>query len=286
MRSLLVLASIVSWPPDLTTVLLAVAVLLVLALAWPMLLRRNRERPIRQLLGRVATETGAITCFVRGMFVPANEFFSRAPEYPPRPGGGVTVHKWANIPEVHSASDVRALAQLLQLLAATNHRLTFSCQSGDWTRQSWNDDAFAIGPHYASQLTLDTCEPRLVTFRYPAAFRSLVSQDVFETRAGWDYGLIYKGEHPATHRACWVVMGLGDLGTEAAAWFLRVNARMLGLFTGSRPFAAIVAVDSKRGRDAAILRWLQPKPSWWRRFLYRRRWQQLRGEAEGRVVTT
>ena len=138
-------------------------------------------------------------------------------------------------------------------------------------------ETVAIGQVYKAVQILDTCEPRLVGFRNPDAFRSLVSQELFEAKPGVDYGLIYKGRQPNSQRGSWVVMGIGDLGTQAAAYFLRVNAGLLARFTGGSPFAAVVGVDVNRGREAGQLRLLLPRPSWWRRLLYRRQLRELLG---------
>jgi hypothetical protein len=266
------------WGDPVRLVLLGVAVTLALLVVWSFFHRRGAEHPLRRLLGRVATERTTVSFFLRGMFVPANEFFSRAPEYPPGPSGGVTVHKWTGIPEVFSAADTRATADVLRVLVAANPNVQIAFRSVEKDRKVWNEDAIAIGCHFTSQQILEGCEPRLVAFRNPDAFRSLVSQEVFEARGGTDYGLIYKGEHAASHRVFWVVMGLSDLATEAAAHFLRVNARALQRLTGARPFAAILAVPSARGREGAILRSLQPRPAWWRRLAYRKLMQRLAGE--------
>jgi hypothetical protein len=260
--------------------------LLVATLGWFLLRRWATSHPIRRLLDPLATGASPVQLFLRGMFVPGNEFFSRAPEYPPGAGVGVTVHKWLNITDVHSASDVRAGLEILQLLIGANPRLTVTAGSADGARMSWNDCGLAVGVHYKAIQILETCEPRLVAFRNPDAFRSLISQEIFEAKPGADYGLIYKGRHAASHRTFWVVMGLSEVGTQAAARFLRVHARLLGQFVGAAPFAAIVGLDPAQGLDRATLRSLQPRPSWWRRLFYRRRWQQLMGAPTGRRTTT
>ena len=271
-----------SLPPwlDSTAVLLLGALALLLgAVAWSVLRWWMAQYPVRCLLGRLATEPVTANLFIRGMFVPGNEFFSRAPEYPPGTGGGVTVHKWANIPEVHTASDVCAVADILQLLATSNSRLAFAIRSAEASFSGPNDETIAIGSHHKALQILAMCEPRLIGFRNPDAFRSMVSQEIFEAKPGIDYGLIYKGRHPTSQRAFWVVMGLGDLGTQSAAFFLRTNGGSLARFTGAGPFAAIIAVDNNRGGEAAQLRWLHPRPSWWRRLLFRRRLQELMGRS-------
>lgn len=254
----------------------AIAVLAV-SLCLSIFLGRESARSLHRLLGRAKGDTTPMTVFLRGMFVPGNEFFARVPEYPPGSGSGVTVHKLTNVSEVFSAPDVRAAGEILPLLFASNPSLAIHIRANEENRRGWDEDAVAIGAHYKSVQILDVCEPRLVAFRNPAAFRSLTSKEVFEAKGGIDYGLVYRGEHPASHRIFWVVMGLGDLGTEAAAWFLRTNAPVLSRLTGGAPFAAVVSVESVRGRDSAHLRLLQPKPRWWRRLLHRTAWLKLSG---------
>jgi hypothetical protein len=258
-------------PWRLTVLLLALA--LVTLLAWATLRRRDARWPLRRLLGRAVTDPGPVGIFLRGMFVPAAEFFSRAPEYPPGPSGGVTVHKWTGIPEVFDAAEVRALGDVLSLLIAANPDVDFVFRSVEKERRLWDQNAVAIGTHFTSQQILEGCEPRLVAFRNPDAFRSLVSQEVFETRGGTDFGLIYTGRRAATHHTFWVIMGLSSQATEATARFLRTHAEAIGKLTGGSAFAAILAVDPARG--GATLRSLQPRPVWWRRLLHRKILREL-----------
>jgi hypothetical protein len=230
---------------------------------------------VRVLLGSLATKDSSAAFFLRGLFVPNNELFSKAPEDPRNPASGLTVLKWAKIPELYTVPDVRAVAELQQLVLATNSRLSFSLLSGETGRQTWSEDAIAIGPHYKSQQILDACEPKLVTVRQPPAFRTVQSSELFEAKEGLDFGLIYKGYHPASHRSCWVVMGLSDLGTAAAAHFLRAHVKSLARLIGSGAFAAIISVDAAKGWEGTVLKSLQPRPTWWRRLLYKERLKKL-----------
>jgi hypothetical protein len=248
-----------------------------LLLVWLLLGRRGPHRPIGALLGTLGSDSSGVNVFLRGLFVPGNEFFTRAPADPRNPSAGITVHKWGKIPEAYSASDVQALTALLQVLVTVGRRISLTLLSGEPSRQAWGTDAVAIGPHYMSLQILDTCEPRLIAVRQPAAFRGLVSQELFEAKEGLDYGLIYKGRHPATHRVFFVVMGLGDPGTAAAGEFLRAHAGSLGRLVGTGAFAAVIAVDTapERSGQPGILRSLQPRPPWWRRLFHRRLWRDL-----------
>lgn len=259
----------------LVAALAAAFTLAVATMVWLAVGRRRAGGRTGALLGRLANGAPSIGIFLRGMFVPNSEFFSREPEYPAGISGDLTVRKWVDIPEVYPSADVRAASDLLYLLAGANPDAAITFRSIERERGGWGEDSLSVGTHFRSVQVLETCEPRLVAFRNPDAFRSLVSREVFEAKGGSDFGLIYKGAHPATHRACWVVMGIGDLGTETAARFLRLHASRLGALTGSAPFAAIISVDRGRGSDGGLLQSLHPPPKWWRKFLYRKALRML-----------
>jgi hypothetical protein len=251
------------------------SLILLLGLAGFFLYRWHLDAPLHALLGDFSRGATSAAFFLRGLFVPGDEFFSRAPADPRTPATGLTVLKWSRVPEVYATPDVRAMGELFHLLLASNPRLGFTLLTGEPNRQAWSEDAIALGPHYKAFQILDACEPRLVAVRQPAAFRNLISQELFEAKEGIDFGLIYKGRHPASHRTCWVVMGLTDLSTASAARFLHANARSLGYLVGSNPFAAVVSINPAKGWDQAVLKSLQPRPVWWRRLLYRGHWQTL-----------
>jgi hypothetical protein len=195
--------------------------------------------------------------------------------------GSVAVRKWTGIPEVYDAAEMRAASDLIRLLGEVGSG-PVSLRSVEKDSGRWNEDGIAIGANFKSLQVLEVCEPRLVAFRHPDAFRSLVSRDVFESKGGADFGLIYKGEYPSTHRTFLVVMGIGSAGTLAAANFLRTNLAPLGNLTGGAPFAAIITPDSGpqgQAKETATLRWLYPKPKWWRRLLHRTHWRLLWGRS-------
>lgn len=259
------------------SVLLGASAILALVAIWLVVRYSGTHPAVRALLGDFATGTDSVAIFLRGLFATTSEFFSRAPADPRNPSAGLTVLKWGKIAEVHSAPDIKALGSVLQLLQASNRRFAYTLLSGEPSRQRWSQDAVTVGPHYLAFQILDTCEPRLVALRQPDGIRALVSQQLFEAKDGQEYGLIYKGRHPATHRTFMVIMGLGDLGTVAAAAFLQLHARSLGHLAGGKPFAAIIGANPASGPERAILKSLQPPPSWWRKWLYRKRWRELGG---------
>ena len=268
---------LLEWPGPIPAALLGAALALLAVFIGFRVRRRNGPTRVHQLLGRLGQRDGGVGLFLRGMFVPSAEFFSRSPEYPPGSSGTLTVQKWTGIPEVYAAGDVRAAAEVVGFLTSQIPSLTVSFRAIDRDRKGWGEDFVAIGSHFKSQQVLDTCEPRLVAFRNPDAFRSLVSPEVFEARGGADFGFLYKGTHPATHCACWVVMGLTEHSTEAAARFLRTHSPDLQRLVGSAPFAAVLAVEAAGGRPEATLAWLRPRPAWWRRLLHGKSLRRLSG---------
>ncbi|MFN8654218.1 MAG: hypothetical protein U0133_22490 [Gemmatimonadales bacterium] len=266
--------SLPAWDALPFPVLAGTAAALVVLLAW-LLIRRHLLHPgVRALLHPLGSGTHEVACCLRGMFVPGNELFSRAPADPRQPTEGLTVHKWSKVPEVHHAQDVLALNEVQQLLLASNRKIHLRVVSGEPSRQGWSEPTIAIGPHFKATQILDACEPRLIQVRQPAAFRATTGE-VYEAKEQLDFGLIYKGRHAATHQPFWVILGLGDQGTAAAAHFFRTQARKLGALTGRGGFAAVIAVDPSRGWEASALRAVHPKPAWWRRLVYRKTWQAL-----------
>ena len=229
--------------------------------------------PLRRLLGDLANNDVDCLVFVRGMFVQNNTFLSRVPQQ----GAPlqIIVQQWVNIPEVFGAADVRAASDLFNLLgeAGRRERIQFASIERDWDR--WNSDLVCIGGHFKTDRVLQLAAASLVQYRHPNAFASTDGTRTFPAGGAGgttDYGLVLKVTHPVTSRTCLVLMGLGGLGTEAAAHYLRFNARMLGRLFGARDFAVIVEGDVAHGKEAARVCWFSPVPSRIKRILHPFHW--------------
>lgn len=246
---------------------------------------RLAHRSVRALLHPLAGADGRLAIYLRGLFVPGHEYYSRAPEDPRHPAGGLTVHKWARVDGVHAAADVQAAATLLRLLAAACPRVVPTLEAGEPGRPAWGEHGIIVGPHHLAYQVLDGCAPRLASVRPSASVRLLGSGTVFEAREGLDFGLIYKGERTGVRRSYLLVTGLGDAGTIAAAEFLARHAAGLGRLMGRRAFALVVAVHPARGPASATLQGIEPRPAWWRRMLHGKDWQALRAAAAALPAT-
>src|SRR5262245_27760951 len=116
------------WDDPNTSLIIGAAVLLVI-LIWLGLRRRALHPGIRALLSSLTSGDPSVVFCIRGMFVPGNELFSRAPADPRQPTEGQTVHKWVKVPEVYSVPDVLALQELQTLLLSGNRRLNLKVVS-------------------------------------------------------------------------------------------------------------------------------------------------------------
>ena len=178
------------------------------------------QRPIgpRRCSAALATKQAAAVFFLRGLFVPNNELFSRARRIPAirrpeSPSSSGPRFRNSTPSPMYGRSPI-----CLQLVLVTNSRISFSLLSGEPGRQAWSEDAIAIGPHFKSLQMLDACEPKLVAVRQqPAAFKSLVAGEVFEPGGARLRADLQGIAIPPADGAGWVVMGLSDLGTTATA---------------------------------------------------------------------
>lgn len=208
-----------------------------------------RLRPLRRLLGDLASNRDECAIYLRGMFRQDNRFVSRRPA---ELGGGLDV--WQNIPEVFGAADVRATADIVNLLGRSGRRgnLRFASLYDDWA--DWSTDLICVGGHHKSDGVLGTAPARaLVRYQHPDTFTSPdgVRRFRVDGTGTKDYGLILLLHHPNTSAKCLLIMGLGPLGTEAGAYYFRAHAGRIAWRYGSKDFAIIVEADVATGREAS-----------------------------------
>ncbi len=226
--------------------------------------RLLRRSPIKALLGGLATDEGRPAFYVRSMFTQDNKFMSKEPQILPNGPTQIQISAWQNIPEVVALADVAAASDMAGLLADAGVRaaIEFRSLEKDWDR--WTEPLVSIGGHFKTYRLLEVLEPKVVEY-VPVRFRVLKTGQELVARDGNDYGLIVRAPHPVTGATCLVVMGLGALGTEAAARFLRTNALVLGRALGRAPLTIVVRAALGHGREAAVPVCIAPSPSWARR---------------------
>jgi len=227
-----------------------------------------RLRPLRRVLGKLASNETPTAIYVREMFVHNGELYSKEPEYLPSAPTTITLAgPYPNIPSVTGQADVLAASDVAALLGEAGKRadIVFRTLEKNW--DTWNEPLVTIGGHFKTFRVLEIAKPHLIDYSLTAVDRFTVTATgrAFINDGITDYGVIVKALHPVTKAPCLVIMGLGALGTEGAAHFFRNNARTFARLFGSGPFAVVVKVDLQHGRQAGVPVWLGPSPVWWRR---------------------
>lgn len=230
-----------------------------------------RLRPLRRVLGELASNEAPTAIYVREMFVRDGGLWSKEPQYLPNtPTTIQLVGPYPNIPSVTGQADVVAASDLTALLGEAGKRadIVFRPLDKDW--DTWNEPLVTVGGHFKTFRVLEIATPHLIEYKLssPDRFTITSTGQSFVNDGITDFGIIVKTRHPVTRVPCLVVMGLGALGTECAALFFRGNARMFAKLFGGGPFAVVVKVGLQHGRQAGVPVWIGPSPTWGRRILH------------------
>jgi hypothetical protein len=178
---------------------------------------------------------------------------------------------------------MEAAADIMHLLGEVGRQGDVHYLSADSDWDVWDQHLFAVGGSEKTQAIFSSCEPRLVEVvqqevqgTNTLGFRLTGSDEFFSAVNGNDYGLILKTTYPPTGVQCFVLMGMGSLGTEAAAYFLRNNAARLGRAYGGRNFAVLVHCRLEQGKQSASLHRWNPNPTWTRVIRHPSLWVEYR----------
>lgn len=238
--------------------------------AWKWLLLHH---PVRRLLGDLVKASEPVGVYVRSMFHHdrQNKYISPRPDYfPPHTTGHFD--QWQNIPYVVATSDHEASTDFLNVLGQVDKKdgIEFFSVHDDWSR--WDHHVVAIGGHFKAEKLREVCEPRYLTLEDHTGFVVIPTGDKYVAEGTTDYGAIYKGTNPHTKKTCFLLMGLGALGTEAAGHYLRTRGADLGRMVGSEPFLLVVTADLDLGKDSVRVVDLYPRPTWRRKSLHPITW--------------
>jgi hypothetical protein len=238
-----------------------------LALLHGMYRTMRRLTALRQLLGPLGQD-GPIAFFSIRLYSRDRTYLSDTPNFfPPHTQGQTTTHP--NIPYVVGTAQMEAAADIMHLLGQVGRQGAVQYLSADSDWDVWDKPLFAVGGSHKTQTIFSSSEPRLVEavpqtvegtstlgFRFPGSDECLCAVN------GNDYGLILKTTYPPTGVQCFVLMGMGSLGTEAAAYFLRINAVKIGRAYRNRNFALLVQCRLDQGKQSARLHRWNPRPDW------------------------
>jgi len=240
-----------------------------LALFGWIFLRIRNSTGLRCLLGPFAENIEPCAVFTRWLRSPDNTFLFDAPDYfpPHTTGKGGSV---GPIPHVVAKASMEAATDALHVLGQVSKNVNIDFKSAHRHWDDWSSHIITIGGHGKSRAIISASDDGLVEIvehNQLEALRLCGDNHYFQALNQSDYGLIYKTKYPSTDRTCFVFMGLGCLGTEAAAYYFRTNATALGRLFGRKSFALIMECRIDEGKQSARACSCSPRPSWLRRNL-------------------
>lgn len=238
------------------------------------ILKLKSQLPIRKILGEFADNDSPCSIFLKELYSQDRYYYSTEPNYFP-PQTANLESQWQNIPHVIPDSDVQAATDFSNLLGQVGKRenVTFRSITEDW--DLWSENLLSVGGNFKTDRIFELPNPRLANLLNNASFRFTDSDQLFEGINGNDYGLIYKVTHPNTGKLCIVLMGLGVRGTEAAGYFFRTRASVLGKMFGDRDFALLVHVRVEHGKETASPCWYLPEPQIMKKILHPIIWNSI-----------
>jgi hypothetical protein len=215
--------------------------------------------------------------------------FSNVPNpIPSAPASPPSSHP--NIPEYIAKADTYALTTVVRFLGEHGKLANIDISSADNSLGTWDRNIICVGGSVKTEGIMRNVGSRLVRVVLDnspdhGAFAFSDSDERFVGRisrslppTGFDYGIILKTTYAATGKKCLTVMGSGVFGTEAAAYFLRQNATILGRVYGKNDFVVMVRTIIEDGPQSAELWWYNPEPAWnvLNRWRYRASWQGVK----------
>ncbi len=245
---------------------LGTVVSIIFAVLWWLVRRLWERRLVRRFLGDLADEQKTLFVFMRDMQSINGKHYSVTP-FGQR-------QEWQNF-SVVARRDVESASECLNLLGQVGRGSNIVWRDSNRDFDEWSKPAICVGGNVKTEKAFELCKPAFVRCE-TKRFVTVADKRVFPVKegpGGHDFGVIYRGQHPAGN-SCLVLFGYGAIGTAAAGSYLRRNARYLAKLYGSQPFAAIVRVGWHDGKDSGTIAWLSPAaplapllhlPAWWQR---------------------
>ncbi len=233
--------------------------------------------PLRRLLAGFLEQDENCAIFIRWMRSPdrsnPNYYEAQLPDcFPPATSGKVSRHP--NIPAVIAKADMQAAADVMNVLGRSGKTRNIEFLSIVDHYRTWDRNIVCIGGSAKTIEIFAQDDPENRSKRqFPENLGSLFPDLRLDTEDPCDdVGLIHKTFFQSTGKPCLVLMGGGVLGTEAAGYFFRNHARLLGKMYGKKPFSVLVTASLSAGPQSANLAWYYPDPSPWTRIFYPLEW--------------
>jgi len=197
------------------------------------------SRPLTQVIGELASNA----LFPKDPSV----FLKRSPGLP---GNAMQVLPKHSLPWTYVENDARALAYSMAVLAAAGKHRNLSIVRDDESLNIQSGNFVCIGSSKSNLKTkqlFDSWKDSPIAFTWcnnsTLILRSNLSEDFWEAKGGFDYGLVLKVRDDISGSCLMVLAGISHVGTGAAGWYLWRNWQTLAEEFGDSQFAVVLQVD-------------------------------------------
>lgn len=228
------------------------------------------QRPINKLLEGLSAPEEPCAIFAQDFFIEdpslaGTPLRAAAAWYVAGPGRPL-VGRVPNVRELWADVDARAAAYVLNVLGQAGKATNITVVPLSHDTGMWNANLVLVGGQ--SQKSMDFYA------RMPKVFYRMDGEHIYdnvvgaalERQAGFAYGIILKSRNPfktsGGRGVALLVGGFGTLGTAAAAYYLRENAKLLGRQFGSRCFGVVVRASQTAGEQSVEGVAHRAEPAW------------------------
>jgi hypothetical protein len=173
-----------------------------------------------------------------------------------------------NTPYVWAEADGQCAIDLVNILGNVGKlkNIFIKDPSKDW--DLWEGNIICIGGSEKANAILDRCDKKFCTLSDDKTRIKMPSEEELDAVGGEDYGMIQKLKDPNTGFDCWIIMGVGVMGTLSAGYYLRNYAKELGNMLEGREFCCLIKSRFQHGPASAMLYKVWPKPYWYKKFFH------------------
>ncbi|MBU4252795.1 MAG: hypothetical protein KJ931_04240 [Candidatus Omnitrophica bacterium] len=227
------------------------------------------KMPLKALFGKLcANEIPCYIYFVK-LFDQKREntyIYNLSDYFPPRTSN--RTNKKINTPYVWGEADGQCALDVVNTLGSVGKvdNIEIKDPAKDW--DLWNGNIICIGGSEKVYSILDICKLKYCTLSEDRCRIKLPSGEELDAINGDDYGVIQKMKHPHTGFDCWLIVGVGVLGTLAAGYYLRKYCKEFGKIFGGREFCCIIKGRFEQGRESGIPFRVWPEPYLYKKIIH------------------
>jgi len=227
------------------------------------------KQPLRILFGQLCSNK--IPCYI--YFVKLfdverkNSFAYKLSDYFPPHTSNKIANK-INTPYVWAEADGQCALDVINTLGSIGKvtNVEIKDPAKDW--DLWNGNIICVGGSEKVYSILDICKPKLCTLSGDKCRIKMPSGEELNAVNNDDYGMIQKMKNPHTGFDCWIILGVGVMGTLSAGSYLRKYCKEIAKIFGGREFCCIIKTRFEQGSDSGVLYRAWPNPYWYKKVFH------------------